>query len=88
MLFLLKDALVHQKNSLVSILVKQAQHFAWVYVIMVVVAICLLMEKKCLSLNATIKMLTFQQNFVWELFLMDLVLLSIFKSKCVWFLSR
>ena len=36
--------------------------------------ICLLMEKKCLK--QTIKMLTFQNNFVSEAYLMDLVLMS------------
>ena len=36
----------------------------------------MLMENKSLNLKSTIKMLTFQLNFVWEVFLIDLVLLS------------
>ena len=40
-----------------------------------IVVICLLMERK--SLNLEIKMLIFQLNFVLEVFLMDLVLLSL-----------
>ena len=46
---------------------------------MLVIVICLLMEKKSLSLKVTIKMLTFQLNFVSEVYLMDLVLLSLEK---------
>ena len=38
---------------------------------MLIIVICLLMEKKYLSLKSTIKMLTFQHNFVSEVFLMD-----------------
>ena len=41
-----------------------------------IIVICLLMEKKSLNLKPAIKMLTFQLNFVSEVFLMDLVLLS------------
>ena len=43
------------------------------------IVICLLMEKKSLSLKPTIKMLTFKLNFVSEECLMDLVLLSLEK---------
>ena len=35
------------------------------------------MGKKYLNLKPTVKMLIFQLNFVWEVFLMDLVLLSL-----------
>ena len=42
---------------------------------MMIIVICLLMERK--SLNLEIKMLIFQLNFVLEVFLMDLVLLSL-----------
>ena len=35
------------------------------------------MEKKYLNLKPTVKMLIFQLNFVWEVILMDLVLLSL-----------
>ena len=58
-------------------LVKQTQIFAWVCIIMLVIVICLFVEKKSLSLKSTIKMLTFQCNFVLEEYLMDLVLLSL-----------
>ena len=71
-----------QKRSLILILVKQTENFFWVYIIMVIIAICLLMENKSLSLKSRIKMLTFQLNFVLEVFLMDLVLLSL--EKYLW----
>ena len=41
--------------------------------------ICLLMEKKSLNLKATIKMLTFQKKIVLEVFLIDLVLITLEK---------
>ena len=44
-----------------------------------IIVICLLMEKKSLNLNLTIKMLTFQLSFVSEVFLVGLVLLSLEK---------
>ena len=47
------------------------------YIIMVIIATCLLMEKKSLNLKLTIKMLTFQPSFVLEVFLMGLVFLRI-----------
>ena len=37
------------------------------------------MEKKSLSLKLTIQALTFQLNFVSEVFLMDLIILSLEK---------
>ena len=46
---------------------------------MLTIVVCLLIENKYLSLKRTIKMLPFQHNFVWEVFLMDLVLLSLEK---------
>ena len=46
---------------------------------MLIIVICLLMEKKSLYLKPAIKTLTFQQNFVSEVYLMDLVLLSLEK---------
>ena len=46
---------------------------------MLIIVICLLMEKKSLKLKLTIKMLTSQLNFVSEVYLMDLVLLSLEK---------
>ena len=42
----------------------------------------MLMENKSLNLKSTIKMLTFQFNFAWEVFLIDLVLLS--PEKYLW----
>ena len=68
-----------QKKGLVLILLKQAQNFGWVYIIMLIVSICLLMEKKYLNLTFTLRMLTFQLNFVSEVYLMDLVLLYLEK---------
>ena len=70
------EALDHQKSSLILILVKQTQNIVWIYIIMVIIVICLLMEKRSLNIKLTIKMLTFQLNFVLEVFLMDLMLLS------------
>ena len=77
----LMEALDHQKSSFILILVKWTQN-CWVYVTMVIIVICLLIETKSLHLKLTIKMLTFQLNFVFEVFLMDLVLLSL--EKYLW----
>ena len=41
--------------------------------------IYLLMEKKYLNLKPQIEMLTFQLNFVFEVYLMNLVLISLKK---------
>ena len=46
------------------ILLKQIQHFAGVYIIILIIVICLIMEKKYLNLKLTIKMLIFQLNVV------------------------
>ena len=43
---------------------------------MLLIVICLSMGKNSLNLKPTIKTLTFQLNFVLEVFLIDLVLLS------------
>ena len=48
------EALVHKKESLVLILVKEMQNFAWVYIKMLMIVISLLMEKKCLKLKLTL----------------------------------
>ena len=40
------EALVHQRKNLVLILLKQIQNFPWVYNIMLIIVICLLLEKK------------------------------------------
>ena len=73
------EDLDYQKKGLVLILLKQAQNFGRVYIIMLIVSICLLMEKKYLNLTLTLRMLTFQLNFVSEVYLMDLVLLYLEK---------
>ena len=65
--------------SLVLILVKQAQNFAWAYIIMLITIICLLMKNGSLRLKPTIKMLTFQVKFFSEIYLIDLVLLTLEK---------
>ena len=51
------EDLVHQRKNLALILVNQTQNFVWVYIIMLIIVICLLMENKSLSLKTT--MLTF-----------------------------
>ena len=66
-------ALDHQRKILVLILVKQTQTFAWIYIVMLIIVICLLIEKKSLNLKPTIKVLTFQLNFVSEAYLMDCI---------------
>ena len=73
------EALDHQRKSLLLILIKQGQKFASVYIIILIIVILLLMEKRYLNLKPTIKVLTFQLNFVSEVYLMDLVLLSLEK---------
>ena len=46
---------------------------------MLTIVICLLKEKKFLNLKPRIKILTFQLCLVWEVYLMDLELLSLEK---------
>ena len=71
------EALVHQRKILIIILAKQTQHFAWISIIILIIVICLLMEKKSLSLEPTIKKLTFKLNSVLEVYLMDIVIPSL-----------
>ena len=59
LLELIED-LVHQRNILVLVLVKQTQNLAWAYIIMLILVFCLLMENRYLNLKPTIKTLTFQ----------------------------
>ena len=73
------EALVHQKKKLVLILLKQTQNFVLVSIIMLIIANCLLMESNYLSLYPKQKMLTFQLNFASEVFVIDLVLLTLEK---------
>ena len=61
-MFVIMEALVHQKKSLILILVEQTQNFVWVCIIMMIIIMCLLMGKKSL---------TFQLNFDLEVFLID-----------------
>ena len=61
MLLVLMEVLLHQKKGLISILVKQTQNLAWVYIVMLILVI-LLTGKKSLNLKPTIKRLTFQLN--------------------------
>ena len=75
----LLEALDHHGKSLILILVKQTQNFVWDFIIIMTTVICLLMENKGLNLNLQKKMLIFQISFVWEVFRMDLVLLSLEK---------
>ena len=49
-------SVVQQRKSLVLMLVKQSQKFAWVCIAMVVIVICLLMENKSISLKQITKM--------------------------------
>ena len=65
------------EKKLILILVKHAQNFASVYIIMLIIVVSSLMEKKSLTLKSTIKMLTFQHDFFSDVFLMDLVLESL-----------
>ena len=66
----LMEVLMHQKISLVLILAKQTQNFARIYIKILIIVIHLLMKKKYSN---------FQLNFVWEVFLIDLVLMSLDK---------
>ena len=60
----LMENLVLQKKSLVLILVKQGQNFVYVSITMVIIVICLSMEKKFVRLKLTMVMLIFYLNFV------------------------
>ena len=66
------EDLNHQNKNLVLISLKQTKNFVWVCIIMLIIVVCLLMEKKYLKSKSTIKMLSFQLNFVSEVYLMDL----------------
>ena len=52
------------QQSIVIPLGKQTNNFAWVCIAIMIIVICLLMEKKSISLKLMIKMSTFQLNFV------------------------
>ena len=72
----------NKKFSISFVLVKQKQICVWVCIIMLIIVICVFMKKKPLSLKPTAKLLTFQLNFVSEVYLMDLVLVSL--EKYLW----
>ena len=58
---------------------KANKKFCLNFLIMPIIVICLLMEKKSLNIKPTMKMLTFWLGFVPEVYLMDLVLLTLEK---------
>ena len=60
---------------------KENTNFVWVYFMMLIIVICLLIEKKPLNLKPPIKVLTLQLRLVSEVFLMDLVIVS--QQKCL-----
>ena len=68
-----------KKKRLALILVNQTQSFARVCIIMLVVVIFLLVEKKSWNLKLAMKMLTFQLNFASKIYLMDFMLLILEK---------
>ena len=71
-----------KKFSISFVLVKQKQICVWVCIVMLIIVICVFMKKKPLSLKPTAKLLTFQLNFVSEVYIMDLVLVSL--EKYLW----
>ena len=71
---MLMAALVQQNKSLALILVKQEQKFVWVYITIIIIVTCLLTGKKSASLSLIIRVSNFQPIFVYEEYLMDLVL--------------
>ena len=60
----LMEALDHQRKKLIWTLLKQTQNFVSDYIVMLITVIYLLMKKKFLSFKLTIKVLTFQLDFV------------------------
>ena len=61
--------LAQRGKNLVLILLKQKQEFVRVYIIILIIVTCFLMEKKYLNLKLTIKMLTSQLGFLLEAYL-------------------
>ena len=51
---MLMTVLVRQRKSLVLILGKKTQNFVWVWIAVTTIVICLLMEKKSVSLKQII----------------------------------
>ena len=60
----LMETLVHQRKCSINFSKAKTVFCLQVCVTMVIIDICLLMEKKSISLKLVIKMLTFQVNFV------------------------
>ena len=86
---LLMEALIHERKSLVLTLVRQTQNVARVCITILIIVICLLAEKKSLSLKSIIKNVNFPTQFcqgslmpfVKEVFsLMDLEMSTIFSG--------
>ena len=69
------EVLVQQRKSSLLILIKLMQSFAWVYITIMVIVICLLTRKKSINLKLITKMLTFLLNFIKEECLINLMLL-------------
>ena len=59
-------ALVQQNKSLVLISVEQRDEFGSIHIIIMIIVICLLKEKKSKTLKPIIKMLTFHFKFFLE----------------------
>ena len=60
----LMEALDHQKKNLIWILLKQTRNFVSDYIVTLITIIYLLLKKKFLNFKLTIKVLTFQLDFV------------------------
>ena len=60
----LMEALDHQKKNLIWILLKQTRNFVSDYIVTLIAIIYLLLKKKFLNFKLTIKVLTFQLDFV------------------------
>ena len=60
---LLMEALIHERKSLVLTLVRQTQNVARVCITILIIVICLLAEKKSLSLKSIIKNVNFPTQF-------------------------
>ena len=59
----LMENLVHQRKNFVLILLKQTQNFVWICIIVLIIVICLLVEKKSLNLKSTKRNVNFSTQF-------------------------
>ena len=71
------EASDHQRKNLVLTLLKQTQNFCLSLHYNADNSYLFVNGKKSLNLKLKIKLLTFQRNFVSEVYLMDLVILSL-----------